>query len=86
MQYYGIDWLATFCGLTGVYLLGNKSKIGFILFMIASASWSVFGMMTGSIAMAIGSMIFFSMHLRGFLSWRRDERNRLETVHVTVAK
>lgn len=86
MQYYGIDWLATVCGLTGVYLLGNKSKIGFVLFMIASSSWAVFGWLTGSIAMTIGSMIFFSMHLRGFLAWRRDERNRLEAVHVTVAK
>jgi hypothetical protein len=88
MQYYGIDWLATVCGLTGVYLLGNKSKIGFLLFMLASSSWAVFGIMTGSIAMTIGSTIFFSMHLRGFLAWRRDERKNgfLETQEIKVAK
>lgn len=88
MQYYGIDWLATVCGLTGVYLLGNKSKIGFLLFMVASSSWAVFGVMTGSIAMTIGSTIFFSMHLRGFLAWRRDEREKgfLETQQIKVAK
>jgi hypothetical protein len=86
MQFYGIDWLATVCGLTGVYLLGNKSKVGFIAFMMASLSWAVFGLITGSIAMTIGSLIFFSMHLRGFLAWRRDERNRMEAVHITVAK
>ncbi len=88
MQYYGIDWLATVCGLTGVYLLGNKSKIGFLLFMVASSSWAVFGVMTGSIAMTIGSTIFFSMHLRGYLAWRRDEREKgfLETQQIKVAK
>ena len=87
MQYYGIDWLATAAGLSGVYLLGNKSKLGFILFMIASTSWAIFGVMTGSIAMTIGSTIFFSMHLRGFLAWRRDERNlSMEAQHITVAK
>lgn len=88
MQYYGIDWLATICGLTGVYLLGNKSKIGFVLFMMASTSWAIFGVMTGSIAMTIGSLIFFSMHLRGFLAWRRDEREKgfLETQEIRVAK
>ncbi len=86
MQFYGIDWLATLCGVTGVYLLGNKSKVGFILFMVASTSWAVFGLMTGSIAMTIGSMIFFTMHLRGFLSWRRDERLADSPIHVTVAK
>ncbi|MDQ4120692.1 MAG: PnuC protein [Acidobacteriota bacterium] len=73
MQYYGIDWLATVCGLSGVYLLGNKNKIGFVLFMLASLSWAVFGVLSESIAMTIGSLIFFTMHLRGFLSWRRTE-------------
>ncbi len=86
MQFYGIDWLATVCGVTGVYLLGNKSKVGFILFMIASTSWAIFGLMTGSIAMTLGSTIFFTMHLRGFLAWRRDERLAGDPVHVTVAK
>lgn len=74
MQYYGIDWLGTVCGLTGVYLLGNKNKYGFALFMIASLSWLVFGALTSSVAMMIGSSIFFLMHLRGFLNWRKAEK------------
>ena len=87
MQFFGIDWLATICGVTGVYLLGNKSKIGFLLFMVASASWAVFGVMTGSIAMTIGSTIFFTMHFRGYLNWRRDEKNMMvEAQHITIAK
>jgi nicotinamide riboside transporter PnuC len=73
MQYYGIDWLATVCGLSGVYLLGNKNKVGFILFMIGSLSWAVVGFLIASIAMTIGSLIFFALHLRGFLSWRKTE-------------
>jgi hypothetical protein len=73
MQYYGIDWLATVCGLTGVYLLGNKNKYGFALFMMASLSWITFGVLTDSVAVVVGSSIFFIMHVRGWLSWRRDE-------------
>lgn len=87
MQFYGIDWLATVCGLTGVFLLGNKNKYGFLIFMMASASWVSFGFLTGSLAVIIGSSIFFTMHLRGFLAWRRDERGRpIETSSVPVAK
>ena len=71
MQFYGIDWVATICGLSGVYLLGNKNKFGFILFMIASLSWATFGVLTGSVAMAVGSLIFFCLHLRGWLSWSK---------------
>jgi hypothetical protein len=36
----------------------------------------------------MGSSIFFVMHLRGFLKWRRDEREAafLETQELKVAK
>ena len=74
LQFYGIDWLATILGLTGVYLLGNKNKMGFIVFMGASLSWITFGVMTGSLPVIIGSSIFFIMHLRGFVSWLREEK------------
>ena len=72
LQYYRIDWLATACGLLGVYLLGNKNKVGFVLFMGASLSWITFGVLTGSIAVIVGSSIFLMMHLRGWISWTRN--------------
>lgn len=74
LQFYGIDWLATMSGLTGVYLLGNKNKLGFILFMMASLSWVTFGILTGSVAVIIGSSIFFCMHLRGWINWSKETK------------
>jgi hypothetical protein len=71
-DYYGIDWLATGCGLVGVFLLGNKNKIGFALFMVASASWVTFGFLTHSVAVVLGSSIFFLMHMRGLIRWTRQ--------------
>ena len=78
LQFYGIDWLATICGLAGVYLLGNKSKVGFVLMMIASASWITFGFITGSIAVIIGSAIFLTLHLRGLLKWNKESKELIE--------
>jgi hypothetical protein len=72
-QFYGIDWLATACGLFGVYLLGNQNKWGFVVFMIASLSWVAFGLITGSIPVIIGSTIFFFMHGRGLYKWVKQE-------------
>jgi len=88
LQFYGIDWFATFCGLTAVFLLGNKNKIGFLIFMMASVSWITFGLYVGSYAIVTGSTIFFIMHLRGFIKWRRDEREQryLSTQELKVAK
>ncbi|HBE82457.1 MAG: nicotinamide mononucleotide transporter [Blastocatellia bacterium] len=86
MQYYGIDWLATAAGLTGVYLLGNRNRLGFLVMMIASLSWMTVGFLISSIALILGSVVFFTLHVRGFLAWRREERNAADGLHITVAK
>lgn len=71
MQFYGIDWLATVCGLTGVYLIGSKKRIGFLIMMIASLSWLTVGFIINSLALIVGSTVFFSLHVRGWIKWRR---------------
>ena len=71
MQYYGIDWLATVCGLAGVYMLGNKNRAGFVSLAVASVSWFAVGFMVGSWALMFGSLIFFTLHVRGFNRWGR---------------
>jgi nicotinamide riboside transporter PnuC len=88
MQLYGIDWLATICGLTGVYLIGSKNRYGFLVMMVASLSWMAVGFMIGSLALILGSSVFFGLHLRGWLKWQRDARELgfLETQEIKVAK
>lgn len=71
MQLYGMDWLATVCGLTGVYLIGSKKKVGFLIMMVASLSWLSVGLLIESLALILGSAVFFSLHLRGWFKWRR---------------
>jgi nicotinamide riboside transporter PnuC len=88
MQFYGIDWLATIAGLSGVYLLGSRNRYGFLVMMIASLSWMTVGFLINSLALILGSVVFFSLHLRGYLAWRRNERSVApeEPLHVSVAK
>lgn len=71
MQLYGIDWVATVCGLTGVYLIGSKKRVGFLIMMVASLSWMTVGFIINSLALILGSAVFFSLHVRGWLKWRR---------------
>ena len=72
MQYFGIDWLATICGLTGVYLIGSKNRYGFLVMMIASLSWMTVGFLIESLALIVGSAVFFALHVRGWRNWRRQ--------------
>jgi nicotinamide riboside transporter PnuC len=88
MQLYGIDWLATICGLAGVYLIGSKNRYGFLIMMVASMSWMTVGFFIESLALILGSGVFFGLHTRGWLKWRRESRELgfLETQEIKVAK
>jgi nicotinamide riboside transporter PnuC len=80
MQYYGVDWLATVAGLTGVYLIGSKNRYGFLVMMVASLSWLTVGIFIGSLPLMLGSVVFFCLHMRGWFNWKREARAEAESM------
>ena len=68
-QYHGIDWLAMCLTFSAIYLLGNKSRAGFIAMMAGNLCWSAIGLWALSYAMILANLGFFTMNLRGFIKW-----------------
>jgi len=68
-QYLGIDWLAMCLTFFAIYLLGNKSRNGFLFMMLGNLCWSAIGIWAQSHAMVIANLGFFSLNIRGFLRW-----------------
>ena len=68
-RYLGLDWLAMGLTFTAIYLLGNKSRTGFIVMMAGNLCWSAIGVWAHSYAMVLANLGFFSMNVRGFLKW-----------------
>jgi len=70
--HYGVDWLAMALSLYAAYLLGNKQKIGFVIFAISNLIWILLGVFfMASYGMAIGTIAFFLVNVRGFLQWNK---------------
>lgn len=68
--HYGIDWLAMALSLYAAYLLGNKQKLGFIIFAISNVFWVMLGLFfMSSYGMAIGNFAFLLINVRGYISW-----------------
>ena len=74
LKYFGIDWLAMMFTFVAIYLLGNKSRQGFVTMMCGNACWVVIGVLTSSIAMVIANLVFFAMNTRGWFRWSRTEQ------------
>ena len=70
--HYGIDWLAMALSLYAAYLLGNKQKLGFIIFAISNVFWILLGVFfMSSYGMAIGNFAFLLINVRGFIHWNK---------------
>ena len=72
LNYFGIDWLAMLFTFVAIYLLGNKSRSGFVTMMCGNSCWVAVGVLTNSVAMVIANVVFFAMNLRGWLRWSAE--------------
>lgn len=70
LTFYGLDWLGMLTSFAAVYLLGNKSRSGFAVFMVSNLTWIAVGSIADSLAMTFGNAIFFALNLRGYLRWK----------------
>jgi len=70
LNYYGADWLAMALSLSAVYLLGNRARMGFLVFAMANTVWVFLGFFwMDSLGIAIGNLAFLVMNLRGYARW-----------------
>ena len=72
LGYFGIDWIAMVFTFVAIYLLGNKSRVGFLTMMCGNACWVGVGILTSSAAMVIANAVFFAMNARGWHRWSQD--------------
>jgi hypothetical protein len=48
------------------YLLGNKSRFGFVVMMLGNLCWAAIGIWAHSYAMLFANIGFFATNVRGF--------------------
>lgn len=73
LSYYLLDWLAIVTTLLAVWMLGQKNRQGFLVFVFSNLCWVGVGIMTASLAIILGNLAFLAMNLRGWWRWGQDE-------------
>jgi len=69
------DWIAATFEILGVWKVGNKKKIGFILAAICNITWMVVALMTTPKLYGLLTVVcvLFVMNIRNFIKWKREE-------------
>jgi len=60
--------------LAGTMFLHQKNKIGWGLRLIGDIGWVGVGFATGLTSAILWSSVFAVMEIRGYLSWRKEEK------------
>ena len=68
-DFYGCDWAAMTFTFISLYLLGNKSRVGFLAGIIANVFWFSYGYQTDSIANMFCSFAVICLQARGWKNW-----------------
>src|SRR5215510_8282560 len=71
MQYYGVDWIGTVLGLASIYYLGQQRRVGFLLRIMASVCWVLFGVMVGTPAGVLANVAVIILSFKGIREWNK---------------
>lgn len=69
LQYLGLDWFAMGLTFSAIYLLGSKSRTGFLVMMVGNMCWAALGLWAHSYGMLLANLGFFAMNVRGYIKW-----------------
>ncbi len=84
-QYYGIDLLATVITFAGIWLLGNKYKLGFLFAFSGNILWLVIGLMIQSSGLLIANIGLALLNVRGYVKWRRAQEEAEDRYFSAIA-
>lgn len=65
MNYYGLDWLAMKGNLLALYLISQKSRKGFAVFVGANLVWLMVAILAHSPAIFVGNSAFLTLNVQG---------------------
>lgn len=69
MNYYGFDWIGTAFGLASIHYLGQRRRVGFVLRIVASIFWVLFGVVAKTPAGVIANVAVILLSLKGLRAW-----------------
>jgi hypothetical protein len=67
--YYGMDWICAVLSIAGMYMVGDKNRIGFVLNIIALILGTVIFMMAKTIPLTLLNIAIISLNVRAYKKW-----------------
>ncbi len=67
-----LDYLAASLCLVGMFLVGNKKTVGWLINLACAISYMMLGIVLGLTGLVVLNVVMCSVHIRNYLKWRRE--------------
>ncbi len=74
LEYYGLDWAAALLTFAAIWMLGNQSRLGFVLMIAGNAFWIGTGLLGNSWGLMVANLAFIALNVRGLIRWSRGDK------------
>jgi hypothetical protein len=69
------SWLLAAVGISGIYLVGNKSIIGWAVLLLNECLWTIYGISTRQYGFIFMAMTYAAVYIRSAINWKKEEAN-----------
>ncbi len=83
--YFGLDWAAFLLGTLGLYLVGERKRIGFLATFVALTCAAVVAIISGQYGFLVGNIVQAMLAMRAFMRWHAPSKELVYTTPHTPA-
>jgi nicotinamide riboside transporter PnuC len=81
-KYYGLDWLALVSGLSAMYLLTQKKRIGFLVNVITCICGLSVALLSSQFGFVLFNTAMMGLAVQGYFNWQKEEHIKISHPHV----
>lgn len=70
LKYYGLDWIAFAAGILGMYLITQKSRLGFAFSALSSLSGFAVAAMSLQFGFVFYNILLIALMAKGYREWK----------------
>jgi Nicotinamide mononucleotide transporter. len=74
-SYYGLDWIAFLLGSSGLYLISEKKKIGFLFQAVSVVCATACSLMAGQFGFVASNIVTLGIVLYGYWNWKQNSES-----------
>jgi hypothetical protein len=68
------SWILAVIGVSGIYVVGNKNMLGWLVLCINECIWILYALATKQYGFIIMALAYASVYIKSFRQWRAEEK------------